>query len=142
MRSVLSAMLVLVIALGAEAAIPTPVPSGHAAQCAARTVFQVCHHAMPVSCKRHASPAPCCPSHSLTSPATCLDRPGCCTLSNLPARPSAFLIVSRGPLSLDLSATRSAGVDRDLSWRSLRANTSDSPPFLRPVFDRKADLRI
>ncbi len=72
-----------------------------------------------------------------------MDRPGCCNLSSQPAQPLAFLIVSRGPVDLELSAAPSASVDLDRLRRSRRALlAADSPPFIKRVFDQKADLRI
>jgi hypothetical protein len=141
-RSVLSGMLVAVIILCAQTGLASPVPSTHAAQCRAR-MFRVRQHAMPATCKHHSSAAPCCPSHSITAFSTCIDRPGCCTLSNQPARPLAFLVVSRAPLALELSASQSGSADPDLLRRDPRTFlAADSPPFVKPVFDQKADLRI
>lgn len=132
----------MAIILCAQTGLATPILSTHTAQCHAR-MSQVRQHATPASCKHHSSVAPCCPSHSVTALTNCVDRPACCTLSNQPAQPLAFLIVSRAPLALGLSASRSASVDLDLLRRSRRAfPTADSPPFVKPVLDRKADLRI
>jgi hypothetical protein len=141
MRSVLSGMLAVAILSCAQTALATPILSTHAVLCRAR-MSQVRQPAMPPSCKHHTNAAPCCPSNSVTAAAHCMERPGCCKLSNQPALPLAFLIVSRAPLALELSASRSADVDLDLRPSRRTPPAADSPPFLKPVFDQKADLRI
>jgi hypothetical protein len=134
-------MLAIALLLCAQTGLATSVLATHAAQCHAR-MSQVPQPAMPSSCKHHASVRPCCPSNSLTAPSTCMD-PGCCKLSSQPAQPLAFVIVPRGPLTLELSNVRSADVDLDQLRRSRRTLlAADSPHFIKPVFDQKADLRI
>lgn len=132
-------MLMTAILSCAQTGLAKPVLSAHAMPCGA-AMSQPQQHAMPSSCKHHRSPAPCCPEHPASPSPNSADQ-GCCKLSNQPARPLAFLIVSHAVL--EANPSRSAIVDLGLLRRSRNASlTSDSLPFTKPVFDRKADLRI
>jgi hypothetical protein len=140
-RSGLSALLMTAILSCAQTGLAKPVVSAHAMQCGAGMSHSQ-QHAMPSSCKHHRSAAPCCPSHPANPSSSSADQ-GCCKLSNQPAQPLAFVIVSRAPLALEANPGRSANLDLDLLRRSRNASPiSDSLPFTKPVFDQKADLRI
>ena len=100
-----------------------------------------------------AAPAPhhenCCPSHAslmhkcllqvaLTLEAT---HPACCTISAPPAPPFAVLVNSADSFSLQVSAAVVAAPDADVA-RTVRGGGEPAPPFVKPVFDLKTDLRI
>jgi hypothetical protein len=67
-------------------------------------------------------------------------RPDCCTLSDQPARPLAFLIVSRTPVDLTAHTTAGPVLVSSPPREGLWFGTS--PPFTKLVFDEKTDLRI
>jgi hypothetical protein len=141
-RSVLSGILMAAILSCAQTSLATPLLLAHTMQCRA-AMLQAHQPAMPSSCRHQASTAPCCPSHKVATAFNCMDRPGCCKLSNPPALPLPFLIVSRARVAPELSASRSAAFDPDLP-RCIRSAlpASNSPPSAKPVFHQKADLRI
>jgi hypothetical protein len=100
-----------------------------------------CHSAMPHS--HHAMAAmPCCPSHAASALAPLFDLP-CCDMSAQPARPLASAAVpgkfSSGPFGSNGSADTML---IPLQQSSASLPVANSPPFVKPVFDLKTDLRI
>lgn len=95
----------------------------------------------PGCCPRHMSSKPACPSHSLPSPHQA-SRPDCCSLTNQPVRPLAFLIASGSPLSLESSTTLLLDFRGDPSQDRGSISIAESAPQVRAVLDQKADLRI
>ncbi len=142
MRNILSGILMAAILSCAQTGLATPLLLVHSMQCRAG-MLQAHQQAMPSSCKHHASTSPCCPSHKATTASNYIDRPGCCKLSSQTALPLPFLLVSRGRIAPGLSASQSASIDSELQRGSRNALPApNSPPFVQPVFNQKADLRI
>ena len=96
-----------------------------------------------------AGPKSCCPEHGYASherasrtaaaviPA---ERPNCCSISEAPAQPRAYLIASSRALELGAQAIPLPKIDR--SRPALSPAFADSPTFTQAVFAKKADLRI
>ncbi len=132
-RTILSFVLALSMVLWADGAVAVISATSHAAQCHARVPHM--QHA--------ANSMPCCPSHAASLPASFIAPPPCCDLSNQPARPLAFVVTAGKSRSSQLSASGTAGAMFASSQRASEAfPVTDSPPFVKPVFDLKTDLRI
>jgi len=126
-------MLALSVVLWAEGAVAMLSAAGHAAQCRAR---------MP-HVQHRASSMPCCPSHSASVRPNLFQAPPCCDLSNQPARPLAFIGMSGKVYAGELIASMVAGAMlAPAGRRSAFRSQAQSPPFVKPVFDLKTDLRI
>ena len=110
-------------------------------------LLPVDHQASPCHARMLPAPQvnsmPCCPSPAMSVPSYFFEPPPCCDLKNQPARPLVFVFESGKGYSSPLSASDTASVafvpPRGSSLLSLIAA---SPPFVKPVFDRKTDLRI
>ena len=127
----MSLMLALIVALWAQSGLAM-LTADHA-QC----------HARMSSMQQQAHTMPCCPSHAASVPPSFFEPPPCCNLSNQPARPLAFLVISGKSSSGQLSARSIAGAMFTPSQQScMFLQVADSPPFVKPVFDKKTDLRI
>jgi len=131
-RRTLSLTLALSVALWAANAAGV-LSAGDATQCHAR--MQHVQH--------QAEPMPCCPSHAASLPVSFFTPPPCCDLSNQPAPPLAFVVMP-GKFQAGLSsAIGAAGAMVNPPERSATIfPAAASPPFVKPVFDRKTDLRI
>jgi len=126
----LSLMLALSVALWAESGLAM-LAADHAAECRAQMFHTPQAHAMS-----------CCPMHAASAPSRFFDPPPCCDLSNQP-RPLAFLVTSGKSRSSQLSAGNTACVLLAPVQRSSAfLLVADTPPFVKPVFDKKTDLRI
>ena len=131
-RRTLSLMLALSIALWAEDGLAM-LTADHGAQC----------HSRMSHTQQQAHPMPCCPMHAASVPSSFFEPPTCCDLSNQPARPLAFLVISGKSRSSQLGARSAAAAMFVPSQRSSAFFLiADSPPFVKPVFDKKTDLRI
>src|SRR5215472_4281350 len=96
-----------------------------------------------------AGPKTCCPGHANAShepasrtaaaviPAA---RPNCCSISEAPAQPRAYLIASSRALELNAQVITLPKIDR--SRPALSPAFADSPTYTQSVFAKKADLRI
>jgi hypothetical protein len=91
----------------------------------------------------------CCPSHS-SSMHKCLlqvalklaaTHPECCSISAPPVRPFAVLVSSADSVSLQVGAAVVIAAEMNVA-RPARGGQESSPPFVKPVFDLKTDLRI
>jgi hypothetical protein len=133
MRRVLSLILVLSVGLWAEGGLAMLSAASHAPQCHAARSHA--HHA--------AVAMPCCPSHAALALVHFINPPPCCDLSNQPARPLAFVVVPGKFRSGQLSASGAAAAMFVLPQAgSALSLIGASPPFVKPVFDLKTDLRI
>jgi hypothetical protein len=131
-RKAATAMLVLTIALWAEAGLAL-VAGDQVMQCS-MTMHQM--QAM--------GDMSCCPGDEGQAPALSGERPPCCSISNAPERPLGFVVNSERTTvhptdavvdvaaSMAPQATQLFGV-----WRSALA-----PRFVKPVLELKTDLRI
>jgi len=101
-----------------------------------------CHAAMS-NAHHPAAAMPCCPSHAASVLAHCLDPPPCCDLSSQQATPLAFVVIS-GKFRSDSLSTNSAVGMRFVppQRKSPLSLVAGSPPFVKPVLDKKTDLRI
>ena len=133
MRRILSLTLALSIGLWAETGL---------AMLSATSNALLCHAAM--SRAHHSVAAmPCCPSHATSLLAHFFDPPPCCDLSSQQAAPLALVFISgkfrSGPLSTN------GGVGMMLVPPQLKSPLSliaGSSLFVKPVLDKKTDLRI
>jgi hypothetical protein len=133
MRRILSLVLALSVGLWAQCGLGMPSAAAHGPQC---------HAAMSHS-HNVAAAMPCCPLHATSAAVHLFDPPRCCDLSSQPARPLASTVVPGKFRSGQLSAKGATGgmlSPRQEDSAFLRA--ADSPPFVKPVFDLKTDLRI
>jgi len=125
-------LVALSAALWAESGLALLPAVSQASQCHVRVLHTQQTHSMP-----------CCPRHTVSAPSFFFEPPPCCDLSNQPARPVAFVVTSGGRYSTPLPASDIASVifvpPQGSSALSLMAA---SPPFVKPVFDLKSDLRI
>jgi hypothetical protein len=129
---VLSVLLALSVGLWAQCGLAMLSAASHAPQCHAAMAHA--HHAM--------AAMPCCPSHGV-SPVAPLFDPPCCDMSSQPTRSLASAVAPGKSHSGQVNASRAADVifvPPQLSSAFLRV--ADSPPFVKPVFDLKSDLRI
>jgi hypothetical protein len=130
MRRTWSLVLALSVGLWAQCGL---------AMLSAATRAPECHAAM--SHAHHLAAAmPCCPSHSASAN---FDPPPCCDLSSQPAQPLASALIP----GKSRSGQFSAHGDADSMFVPPQASSAvltdaDSPPFVKPVFDLKTDLRI
>jgi len=132
MRRILSLILALSVGLWAESGLAM-LAVDHGAQCHARM-----SHKQP---QAHAMP--CCPMHAASVPSSFFEPPPCCDLSKQLARPLAFLVISGKSRSSQLSALSAAAAMFVPSQRSSAFFlVADSSPFVKPVFNKKTDLRI
>jgi hypothetical protein len=131
-RRTLSLTLALSIALWTANATGM-LSAGGAAQCHARMP-----HVQP-----QAASMPCCPSNATSLPVNFFTPPPCCDLTNQPSRPLAFMVSSgKSRLGhLDVAAPDCA-IFVSPQKSSAVFQIGDSPPFVKPVFDLKTDLRI
>ena len=131
-RRVLSLMLALSVAMWAGTGLGM-LPAGLGLQCHT----QMAHMHQP------ASSMPCCPSHAGSVPANFFAPPPCCDMSKQPARPVAYLATSGKSRSNQLRANSGGSlISAPLQRRSALLRIAASPPFAKPVFDLKTDLRI
>jgi hypothetical protein len=129
-RAILSLMLALSFALWAESGLAM-LAADHGARC----------HAQMSHMQPHTMP--CCPMHVASAPSGFFEPPPCCNLTNQPARSLAFLITSSKPPSIQLSACGTAGaITAPVQRISAFLLVADTPPFVKPIFDKKTDLRI
>jgi len=132
-RRALSLMLALSAALWAETGLGMLPAIGHGAQC----------HAQMAQMHHSAASMPCCPSHAASVPANFFAPPPCCDMSKQPARPVAYLATSGKSRSNQFCASSGGSlVSAPLQRKSAFLPISVSPPFVKPVFDLKTDLRI
>jgi len=131
-RRILSLILALSVVLWAEGAVAVFPAADHPAQCARMPHMQ-----------RAANAMPCCPSHAASVPANFFSPPPCCDMSKQPARPVAYLATS-GKSRSDQGRASSGGslISAPLQRESAFLLIAASPPFAKPVFDLKTDLRI
>jgi hypothetical protein len=85
---------------------------------------------------------PCCPSHVASIPANFFAPPPCCDLTNQPARPLAVVVVPGKSRSGQFSVRSTAGALAVPQPSSAFLLVAESLPFVKPVFDKKTDLRI
>jgi len=89
-----------------------------------------------------ANSMPCCPPRLASCP-TKAAPPPCCDLSNQPAPPLAFIVTAGKARPDQISGSSAAGVMPVAQQRSFAPLSAvSSPPFVKPVFDLKTDLRI
>ena len=82
---------------------------------------------------------PACPSHPWVVRPT-ENGPDCCALKSQAGRPRIYLLAS-GELTLD-STPAVAGGPGQAALPPFAKSGSNSPPFVKPVFAKKTDLRI
>ena len=129
-RKSLTALLVLSLALWAEAGLAMVQPE-QAMQCSMSA------HEMQAM-----GDVPCCPSEGMQAPAS--NHPQCCSTSDAPERPLAFVVNSvktKAP-TLELVAAMAAASAAPAApnfrvWRGV-----DVPRYVKPVLELKTDLRI
>jgi len=130
-RRLLTALLVLAIALWAEAGLAL-VEGDQVMQCSMSA------HEMQAM-----GEMTCCPDDGMQAPALSGERPPCCSVSNAPERPLGFVVSSQRTMAQPLDvATAVSGSQPQTAqqfgiWRS-----ADTPRFLRPVLELKTNLRI
>jgi hypothetical protein len=129
MRRILPLVLALSVGLWAQCGLAMLSAATHTPQCHA--AMSHAHHAVAAMA--------CCPSHSASA---VFDPPPCCDLSSQPARPLASAAVPGKLRSGQFSARGTAGAAFVLQHFSAFLTVADSPPFVKPVFDLKTDLRI
>jgi hypothetical protein len=129
-RAMLSLMLALSFASWAESGLAI-LAADHGARCHAPMPYMQPHT------------MPCCPMHMASAPSSFFEPPPCCNLTNQPARSLAFLLTTGKSRSSQLSA---CGTARAITVPAQRSSAfllvADTPPFVKPVFDKKTDLRI
>jgi hypothetical protein len=132
-RRILALTLALSVALWAASATGMLSAASHRSQCHARMPHM----------QHVAAPMQCCPSHAASLPVNYFTPPPCCDLSNQPARPLAFVVMPgkfrAGPMS---GAVTASAMFVSPLRRSARLKDGSSPPFVKPVFHLKTDLRI
>jgi len=128
----LSLALALSVGLWAQCGLAMLSAAGHTPKCHAGLMHG--HHAV--------AAMPCCPSHSV-SPIAYLFDPPCCDMSGQPARSLASAVVPGKFRSGQFSANGNAAA-MSVPPRHFSAflSAAESPPFVKPVFDLKTDLRI
>lgn len=143
MRRILSLILALSVGLWAQCGLAMLSAASHAPQCHA-AMSHVHHAAAAMSQVHHAAAAmPCCPSHAASALAHLFDPPPCCDLSGQPARPLASAVMPGKVRVGHFDASGVAGTMFVPPERSAALSVIDaSPPFVKPVFDLKTDLRI
>jgi hypothetical protein len=87
---------------------------------------------------------PCCPGDEMQRPATSMERPECCSVSQAPEQPFGFVVnservkASAHDVLAVVSPVIAAPAARNFAvWRSM-----DTPRFAKPVLELKTDLRI
>ena len=129
----MSLILALSVGLWAESGLAMLSAASHAPQC---------HAAMPHA-HHPAAAMPCCPSHAAVAIVHFIEPPPCCDLSNQPARPLAVVVVPGKFRSGQLIPNGAAGaMFVPPQAGSALSLIGASPPFVKPVFDLKTDLRI
>jgi hypothetical protein len=69
-----------------------------------------------------------------------MQRPNCCSITEAPVEPRAYVVASSRGLELSSQAT---ALPEKGSWQPAPpAAIASSPPFTESVFAKKADLRI
>jgi hypothetical protein len=129
----LAAVVILFVWAQTDAAVASSV--GLASDCHARMLQM--HHGLRAGA--HGMPAGCCPKHKASEPAFAPQPSGCCFASEQPVRPRAFLVPSGFAVELGSQASER---NFALSLSPLGLTLAESPPFTKPVFSKKADLRI
>lgn len=130
-RKLLTAVLVLSIALWAEAGLAL-VEGDQVMQCSMSA------HEMQAM-----GDMPCCPSDEMQAPALSGERPPCCAVSNALERPLGFVVSSQRTMAqpLDVTTEVSCSLPQTAQqfgiWRS-----ADAPRFVKPVLELKTDFRI
>jgi hypothetical protein len=130
-RRILPLILALIVVLWAEGVVAMLPTGDYPAQCARAPHMQ---HA--------ANSMPCCPPR----PESCSTKstpPSCCDLSNQPVPPLAFIVTPGKSRPDQISGSSTAYVMPLAHQKSFALLSSvSSPPFVKPVFDLKTDLRI
>ncbi len=130
-RKLLTAVLVLSIALWAEAGLAL-VEGDQVIQCSMRA------HQM-----QSMSGMPCCPGDEMQAPGLSAERPPCCSMSNAPERPLGFVVSSQRMMAQPLDVVTTVGGSLAQTgqefgiWRS-----ADAPRFVKPILELKTDLRV
>jgi hypothetical protein len=130
-RKLLTAMLVLSIALWAEAGLAL-VEGDQVMQCSMSA------HEM-----QDMGDMTCCPNDGMQSPALSGERPPCCSVSNAPGRPLGFVVSSQRMMAQpsDVATAVSGSVPQTAQqfgiWRSV-----DAPRIVKSVLELKTDIRI
>jgi hypothetical protein len=144
LRTMATAMLIVAVALWAE--------TGCAMICGFSEPAAACHAGSPSAaahsvtqmgsacCPRSAAAKPECPSRSLVS-LSCAGHPDCCAIGNHPARRFAYPVTSSRSIPLEMFAATASALEA-FSLRSDEPSRDESPPFTKPVCDKKTDLRI
>jgi hypothetical protein len=131
-RKLLTAMLVLAIALWAEAGLAL-VEGEQVMQCSMSA------HEM----QGMGGGMSCCPSEETQAPALSGERPPCCSVSSAAERPLGFVVSSQRTMNQQLDvATAVSGSLSQTAQQSGIWRSADAPRFMRPVLELKTDLRI
>lgn len=149
-RRWLSLMLALAIALWAEAGLAIPPAEAVGMRCHSQAMHadqpqlsEGGQASSPAAVpKESASSMPCCPDQP-ASPHTCGDPP-CCTASDMPVRPLAFVLVPGTSLAKHSSAKgRSTAIlPAPQPQAGVPATIAGAPLYVRPITEKKTDLRI
>ncbi|SRR5271166_1482118 len=100
-------------------------------------------HARMFPTQQQAHTVPCCPSRAASVPSSFIQTPPCCDVSSQPERLLVFPATSGKSRPSQLSAHSAANAVFAPAQRSSAfLLVVDSPPFVKPVFDKKTDLRI
>ena len=144
-------MLALAISLWAELGLAAPSPDRRSMECQHRSALESesatsarGQVSSPVACpEEHASSMPCCPSQSEPLSRHATDR-SCCMMSDEPARPLVFLLVSDSSLDKQLipDGLLTGIPPLRLSQPIFASWHADVPLYVQPISQRKTDLRI
>jgi hypothetical protein len=137
-RKLLTVMLALIVLLWTEAGLAL-LMGDQVVQC----------RAMPTMMHSHSQAVaddamPCCPADPGRTPKPAASHPPCCSSSEVPERPLAFLVNSNRAVShlLDTVAEVPAKFAPPLAHNFGELKNPDAPLFVKPVLDLKSDLRI
>lgn len=135
----MAAMLAML--LWAQAGAATMPVSGHGPQCHGHmsAMHSTAHAMSDGCCPRHAGSTQGCPSHPKLAIAPAY-RPDCCSISNRPVQPVAFVVTPRTVMQPGMLVSARPNLAAYLIDRATWPD--QSPHFIQSIFDKKADLRI
>ena len=139
-RSAGAMVVMLAVLVWAQAGLATVPGSGHGPQCHGQmsAVHSKAHAMSAGCCPRHASSMQACPSHPKQAFILAY-RSDCCSISNRPSQPVAFVVTPR-VMQPGIHVSASPALAAFLIDRGTRPD--QAPRFIQSIFDKKADLRI
>lgn len=123
---------------------------GGSAQVCHEDMHRAAHHqcgaeAAEPACQVHVNAAPCCPQHTVSAAQQCESAHECCLWDGEAPSAPALVVASHSSPTKQLqhaAVTTNFVAAPPPQVGIVLAQVASSPPYTRPVFEKKTDLRI